>query len=218
MPYDLKSLSDTSLKQLAAVIEDIDHKSALLNKRGPLGFADTVIAGVNRDEQKLILDRLESDGFIDFSVDGNLIWIREPFWDFYDEVHHETHRLLKPVKADVVLDDAPHYDEINGAMYIRGNRIQIKHHDEDTKQNQLLRHIFITNAKDTAREFDFTEFSFDDVWDKKKNKEICRTACTAINAKIAKGTQNTITDFLQFNTRTYGWLKVNPEYTSKQRG
>ena len=144
-------------------------------------------------------------------------YLKEPFYPLLNEInlellrrHNEQHH-----RKDKSLNDKPHYDEINGALYIQGQKIQIIKHDEDTKQNQLLRHIFITNAKDIGREFDFTQFPFDDVGDKKKFKEICRTACSAINKKIAKETENKITDFLEFNTRTYGWLKINPKYLPK---
>ena len=193
-----------------ATMSDLAHKAVLRGNDGPLGFKSSSIKGVNKDEQKAILDHLVATELADYSISENLIYLKDSFWKFYDEVHEESHRLLKPPKNQK--NSQPHYDEINGALYIQGQKIQIRKHDEDTKQNQLLRYIFITNAKDIGREFDFTEFPFDDVGDKKKFKEICRTACTAINRKIAEKTSNEISDFLEFNTRTYGWLKINPKY------
>lgn len=213
MPYNFPDFSDHDLRLFFAVINDLMHKANLMDARGPLGFSNAP-KGVSRDEQMAIFSRLEKDSYLSFSIGGKSIWLNEyvgrSFGDVYDSIHKEYHRRFDKSKSEKKLQ--PHYDEINGMLYIQDYKIKIKKHDEDTKQNQLLRHIFVTNAKNIGREFDFTEFPFDDVGDKKKFKEICRTACIAINAKIVKETQNKITDFLEFNTRTYGWLKINPKF------
>lgn len=209
MPYNLKNLSPQGLRQLFTTISDLAHKAELLGAKGPLQYKETNIPGVNKDEQRTILEGLYSQGLIDFSEDHECVWLKDPFGGFYENVHELLHSQLNPKI------EKPLYDEASGILYLQGHKIKLKKHDEDTKQNQLLKYIFIVNAKDVGREFDFTEFPFDDVGDKKKNKEICRTACTAINNKIAKETQNKIVDFLEFNTRKYGWLKINPAYLPK---
>ena len=213
MPYDVKNMSDYALEQMSLVMENLHHKKEL--NPSSVYFVLGPIKGIDDNENRQILWGLEAEGCLGSMYESS--YLKEPFYPLLNEInlellrrHNEQHH-----RKDKSLNDKPHYDEINGALYIQGQKIQIIKHDEDTKQNQLLRHIFITNAKDIGREFDFTEFPFDDVGDKKKFKEICRTACSAINKKIAKETENKITDFLEFNTRTYGWLKINPKYLPK---
>ena len=208
-------MSDESLKQLLDVMSSLIHKADLAGKRGPLKIGNAP-KRVNNDEQHAILSRLYTEGLGSFSNDGKSFYLYEnmyankSFYDFYNLAHEEYHKRTGKTK-----NIAPHYDQTNRDLYIQNFKIRIVKHDEDTKQHQLLKYIFITNLKDIGREFDFTEFPFDDVGDKKKFKEICRTACVAINRKIAKETKNEISDFLEFNTRTYGFLKINPKYLPK---
>jgi hypothetical protein len=216
MPYNFPEISDHDLKLFFAVINDLEHKANLMDATGPLKFNNTP-KGVSKDEQMAILYRLDSDHYISFSNDGKSVWLNEKVYvgiswgDVFQSVHKAYHERFSKPKVEKKLK--PHFDEINGNIDIPGYPpIKVIKHDEDTKQKQLLHHIFIINAKDIGREFDFTEFPFDDVEDKKKFKEICRTACSAINRKIAKETENKEKEFLKFNSRTYGWLKINPKY------
>ncbi len=212
MSYDFTNISDHDLKLFFLVINDLSHKSNLAGNDGPLTFKNSP-KGVSKDEQLSILSRLDKQNYISFSNSGKLIYLNEmyagiSFNQLFTDVHEEYHkREKKPVK-----NNKPHYDEVNGVLHIQDHKIKIRLHDEDTKQNQLLKYIFITNSNDIGREFDFTEFPFEDVLDKKKFKEICRTACTAINDKIKIETQDKIVDFLEFNTLTYGFLNINPKY------
>lgn len=212
MRYDFTSLSDHDLKLFFLVINDLSHKADLAGKRGPLSFGDT-LASITRDEQLAILSRLDSEGYVSFSIGGDLLYLNEynaeaSFNQLFDDVHEEYHKREKKSLQNT----KPHYDEVNGILHIGDHKIKIRLHDEDTKQNQLLKYIFITHVKDIGREFDFTEFPFEDVSDKKKFKEICRTACTEINRKVAGETEGQIMDFLEFNTLTYGFLNINPKY------
>ncbi len=213
MPYDFKNLPDHDLKLFLLVANDLMHKANLAGKRGPLKFGNAP-KGVNKDEQLAILSRLDNNGYVSFSNDEKSIYINEnihpniSFNELFDSVHEEYHRREKKTENNT----KPHYDQVNGFLHIAGYKIRIRKHDEDTKQNQLLKYIFSANSKNIEREFDFTEFPFDDVLDKKKFKEICRTACTEINRKIKEQTGDKISDFLEFNNRTYGFLNINPKY------
>lgn len=218
MPYNFHEISDHDLTLFFIVINDLEHKANLMDATGPLEFSNTP-KGVSRDEQTAILRRLDKDRYISFSNDGKSVWLNEHTYvnnkwgDVFQSVHEAYHKRFD--KPKLPKNPLPHYDPINGILHVQDFKIRIKKHDEDTKQNQLLKYIFITNAKDIGREFDFTEFPFEGVdfhRDKKKFKEICRTICTEINKKCAGQTQNKITDFLEFNTRTYGFLKINPKY------
>jgi hypothetical protein len=214
MMYDFQKISDHNLKQFVVVLDNLVHKADLLGKSGPLAIGNAS-KGVSKDEQYAILSRLDNEGLASFSNNGKYIYLNEKvyvdksFFEFYDQIHAEYHKRLK--KTGTVKYGKPHYDPINGILHIQKYKIKIKKHEDNDRQNQLLKHIFITNAKDIAREFDFTEFPFDEE-DKKKFKKICRTACTAINTKISKETKNTIQGFLEFNSLTYGFLKIDPKY------
>ncbi len=215
MPYNFTEISDNDLKLFFAVINDLQHKAVLAGSDSKLTYKNTP-KGVTRDEQMAILHRLDDDHYISFSMNKQLIYLNEKmykdrsFTDLFKSVHGEYHKRFK--ETEKAKNEQPHYDEANGMLHIQDHKIKVIKHDEDTKQNQFLKYIFITNAKNLNREFDFTEFPFEDVGDKKKFKEICRTACTAINGKIARETKNEIVELLQFNSRTYGWVKINPKY------
>lgn len=211
--FDFSDTSDSHLKLVYLIVNDLAHKSELAQARGPIKFGNTP-KGMNKDEQLAVLDRLERAGVLSFSNDGKSVWLNEhtirKFSDFYIQLHDEYHKRF-PIKTSTNFLQ-PSYDLVNGVLSIENFRIKIKIHNEDTKQNQLLRYIFIDNAKDIAREFDFTEFPFDDIGDKEKFRDTCKSACDAINKKIATTTGDKVTKFLLYNRRGFGFLQVNPIY------
>lgn len=214
MINQLKDISDTDLGLYFAVINNLAHKSELANSHGPLPFNDTPQA-VTRDEQVAILNRLDKEQYISYSIDGKSVWLNErlyvgipSFSDLWKALHDELHKRQGLKQKQ----ERPYYDPVNRDLHINGLKIKVVKHADNNRQHQLLIHIFINNTQDLSREFDFTEFPFDDVEDKKKFKEICRTACQEINKKIEDQSGGKIKGFLQFNTMTYGFLKINPEY------
>ena len=152
MPYNFLEISDHDLKLFFAVINDLSHKSSLMDATGPLKFSTAPI-GVSSDEQIAILHRLASDCYISFSNDRQSVWLSEDvdrsFSSVYSSVHEAYHKRFDQAKAEKNLQ--PHYDGVNGVLYLQGYEIKIKKHDEDTKQNQLLKYIFITNSKDLTK-------------------------------------------------------------------
>jgi hypothetical protein len=151
MPYNFSEISDHDLKLFFAVINDLDHKASLMGTSGPLPFSNTP-KGVNRDEQIAILSRLDKDHYLSFSNDEKSVWLNENtyvdnLWgDLFESVHNEYHKRFD--RSKVLKHLKPNYDEINGILYVQSYKIKIKKHDEDTKQNQLLKYIFINNYKD----------------------------------------------------------------------
>lgn len=217
MPYDLPSLSDQHLKQIYLVINDLVHKSELLGSHGPIVLGNSP-KGVNRDEQLAILGNLDNEKLVSFSIGGKHIYINEglyigkSFNRFWEDVHKEYHKRFNATAK--VNNQLPHYDEVNGIIYIKQFQIQIRRQSKDTYENQILKHIF-ADKDNLKQEFDYNNFPFDlaeQIEQKEKIWSRCRTACLAINKKIAETSNNKITDFLQFNSRKHGWLNINPIY------
>lgn len=213
MNQDLDKLPTENIEQLMVVVSDLFNKLSLMRQIAPISVTNPP-KGVNKDEHRAILLRLTTENYIYLSENEEYATVNRKNYDNgsfidYSQALHEEYHKRKGLTSG---KEKPSYDSVNGILYLAGYKIKIKKHDENTKQNQLLDYIFNRNAKELSREFDFTEFPFEDVGDKKKFKEICRTACTSINDKIAKETNNTIADFLEFNTLTYGFLKINPKY------
>ena len=215
MPYNFTEISDYDLKLFFAVINDLHHKAILMDATGPLKFNNTP-KGVSRDEQMAILYRLDNDHYISFSNDSKSVWLNEKVYvgvswsDVFQSVHKAHHERFEKPKAEKNLK--PHYDEANGILYVQGFAVRIKRQNKDTYEHQILKHIFITNKDNIAKEFDYSVIPFDILEQKENIWSRCRTACLSINKKIKAKSNGTITDFLQFNSRIHGWLNINPKY------
>ncbi len=114
-------------------------------------------------------------------------------------------------------DGETYFDEQNGILYIKGEKVEINKQDKITNAHKILRHIFVTNKDNTADDFFFSEIAEDefqelDYKNRTNNWRKYARACEHINAKAKEQTGEAVIDFLIFNTGDTAKVKINSKY------
>jgi len=113
--------------------------------------------------------------------------------------------------------DKTWFDEKNSILYIQGKAVKINQRNRITNAHKILKYIFITNKDNLFDDFYYAEIAEDEFNDsdynsQKRGWEKYHVACREIQRKIKKQTNNTICDFLVFDTGKTGKVSLNNKY------
>ena len=114
-------------------------------------------------------------------------------------------------------DKKTYFDQKRSILWIKGQKIYINKQDKITNAHKILKYIFKDNKNNLDDEFFYSEIAedeFEDLEYKQNHQgwERYRIACRNIQNKIKNQTNDTIKDFLIFNTGKKGRVKINKKY------
>jgi hypothetical protein len=218
MPYDLKTMTDRSLKQLDLVMEDFCHKAELKQSTAGLEVDYLGLKGVGKDDHKAIIDGLIRNRYI--HTEYHMFYLQKTFYPFLDEVSDELHQRLhhaplKNLKSKTAKKKGKSTPTLAlvtdpGILIIGSDKIDI---DPKTNAFKVLEFILVKNKSNISKEFRYAELAkspmFGDL-NFPKNKtswETYRNACRYVNDKILKETG--IQEFLLFGSKNTAKFSIN---------
>ncbi len=126
-----------------------------------------------------------------------------------DEIDSES--LLENEKPQANLS----YNSDNCLLYINGKEIKIKLKTVKPVDAFILDALF-SDINNLGEEMDLSEvasyFDTEASYNNSNDYQRYRHACDNLNKKIAKQTDNKITDFIVYTTGKTGWCKINKKY------
>lgn len=105
----------------------------------------------------------------------------------------------------------PWFDKQKSILHLIGQEIKITLKNDKPIDHYILEAIFAKG--DLTEQTDFVEIAEDTIKeDYNGNWQRFRNACDNLNQKIAKATDNKISDFISYTTGKTGWCKINHKY------
>ncbi len=109
------------------------------------------------------------------------------------------------------------FDDKKSILYIKEQKIYINKQDKTTNAHKILKYIFIDNKDNLQDDFFYSEIAEDEFGEleykgKTNNWKKYNRTCQYINDKIREQSNNSIIDFLIYNTGSKGRVKLNKKY------
>jgi hypothetical protein len=105
----------------------------------------------------------------------------------------------------------PWFDKDESVLHFWGEAIRIKQKSDKPIDHYILEAIF--SKKDLTEQTDYVEIAEDFIKDEYNGKwDKFRNAIIKLNLKVAKATNNEISDFIVKHDGITGWCKINPKY------
>jgi hypothetical protein len=119
--------------------------------------------------------------------------------------------------CDDKTDNKTYFDEKKSILFIKGQKIYINKQERMTNAHKILKYIFIDNKDNLKDNFFYSEIAEDEFGEleykeRKNNWKKYNRTCQYINDKIREQTNNTIVEFLKYNTGSKGKVKINKKY------
>lgn len=221
MSYDVKKLSETALRKILSVLEEIKLYSEIHDRKRYLFFKAGKLTDVELREQVAIFDNLDHEGTINKSFwsffqflpvfeDCFLIHIDDPFFDFYDKVRLELHKNNATIEPIKIISNELSFDADKSILYFMGYEIPIAMKSDITNAHMILEHIF--NNKDGLNIIssfrEISEDTFKDAYN--ENWKKYHRACEDIQIKVQNKTG--INDFLKITSGISGSVRINDKY------
>ena len=130
-------------------------------------------------------------------------------------LNEENKAVIKKIKRT-------YFNEAKSTLFVLGEAVPISTNNKSTNAHKILKHIFIDNADNLDDDFFYSEIAEDEFGDLEHGKSghswrRYYDACKCIEKKIIKHTKNSVDNFLVFDCRKTGKVKINLEYlTHKQ--
>jgi hypothetical protein len=122
-----------------------------------------------------------------------------------DKIDIEELSEIKETKKE------PWFDKQKSILHLIGQEIKITLKNDKPIDHYILEAIFAKG--DLTEQTDFVEIAEDTIKeDYNGNWQRFRNACDNLNQKIAKATDNKISDFITYTTGKTGWCKINHKY------
>ena len=224
MSYNLKKITDLSLKQLNIVMEDFCHKAELKQSTANLLVDYLGLDGVGKDDHRAIIEKLTEYRYL--HTEYHMFYLTETFYPFLDEVNAEIHdryhkKFLEEQKSKTSSNTDNKKARDNsvltlvsdpGILIIGKDNIKI---DSTTNAFKVLDFIFVKNKKDYLREFKYSELAKSPAFNdssypqNKKSWETYHSACRYANQKIYNETS--IKKFLLFGSKNTAKFSINPK-------
>ncbi len=218
MPYDIKNLSEKSLREILSVLEEIKFKSETRNRKQRLFIRIAELKDEELGNKMAILNNFVKDGIIKRSLWSYFPWyineyivvhIRDSFFGFYDSIKLELYRNNEAGKCKKIISHKLSFDIAKSILYFMGHKIPITLKNDKPNAHYILEHIFTAedglNQKYSYREI--AEDTFEEDYD---NWKMYYRACKDIKQKVLNKTG--ITDFLEFSSGVSGWVTINKKY------
>ena len=125
-------------------------------------------------------------------------------------IQSESETRIKEIKST-------YFDEVKSTLFVFGEAVPISTNDKSTNAHKILKHIFIDNADNLDDDFFYSEIAEDEFGDLEHGKSSNSwrryyDACKCIEKKIIKHTKKSVDNFLVFDCRKTGKVKINPKY------
>lgn len=107
------------------------------------------------------------------------------------------------------------FNEFASTLYIKGYQIKINRQNKENMQHKILKYIFVNNKDNLSIKFNYSDLAFwnnDIDFDDVDGWKRYYRPCEQINEKIRKDTNNEITDFLDFNTGSAGYVIIKEKF------
>lgn len=217
MSYELNNLSETTLQKIFYILEEIKLKSEIINRKRFLTIWIGELKNVKGNEQESVLLNLIDDKIIkenkwlnfSFLLERSyyILYIDEPFFDFYDRVKLRLTKKDKPKRK--LISHKLSFDIDKSILYFSGYNIMITLKNDKPNAHYILEHIF-TAEDGLDQKYPYEEiakYTFKDDYDKWR---MYYRACEDIKQKVLNKTG--INDFLEFSSGESGWVKINDKY------
>lgn len=114
-------------------------------------------------------------------------------------------------------DNKTYFDEKKSILFIKGQKVYINKQERMTNAHKILKYIFIDNKNNLKDNFFYSEIAEDEFGEleykeRRNNWKKYNRTCQYINDKIREQTNNTIIEFLKYNTGSKGKVKINKKY------
>lgn len=224
MLYNIANLSLKSLEKIFLVLDDLRFNIEIQNKTKWLNMGQLEgIEGVSKMEHRRIIQSLQKN--TDFLLEtpytvGDYCFNVEvgKFNRFLQDVSDE---ILKLQNNEAVKRNRSEkgvvFDEITSILSIDGYKVKIDIRGTKTVAHEILAYIFIDNHDNLSDDFYYAEIAFSRFEDEEYSSNSIawrkyHAACMDIQDKIRKQTANKINDFLNYNARQEGCVKINKKY------
>ncbi len=109
------------------------------------------------------------------------------------------------------------FDNDKSILYIKGQKIYINKQEKTTNAHKILKYIFIDNKNNLSDDFFYSEIAEDEFGELEYKERInnwkkYNRACQYINDKIREQSNNSIIDFLIYNTGSKGKVRIRKKY------
>lgn len=150
MSYNLNNLSETTLKKIFYVLEEIKLKSEIINRKSFLFIKIGELKNVKGGEQESVLFNLIGDRIIKESIWTNfsflfkhsyyILHIDSAFFDFHDRIKLQLAKTNKQDTSKKIISRKLSFDIDKGILYFMGHKIPITLKNEKCNAHLILEH------------------------------------------------------------------------------